>query len=188
MTNLKPLTDAELDELEALCEAATPGPWANKYWLHDPVPGDAPTVDAKIDGRIRTVCNPWRWLIARVRELKVELRNLKTWKSSYLDDIATCIEHAGIEPLEGKALQMLDQIDVIREERDELKAHVAELEKQNMCDACCGTGKSISNIPCMCGGSGLMSDAALSLRDRVIELEAKLEPMSDEDIDRSVES
>lgn len=46
---------------------------------------------------------------------------------------------------------------------------IAELERENMCDACAGTGKPASGEPCMCGGSGKMSDAARYLRERLAD-------------------
>ena len=48
---------------------------------------------------------------------------------------------------------------------------IADLTAKNQCDACAGTGEPISGGKCMCGGSGLMSDAAIYLRSRVTELE-----------------
>lgn len=45
----------------------------------------------------------------------------------------------------------------------------------NVCDACTGTGKPISGKPCMCGGTGKMSDAAVHLRKMLVEAEVELE-------------
>ena len=49
--------------------------------------------------------------------------------------------------------------------------HASQLERElraaceeNRCDACAGTGKPVSGLPCMCAGSGKMSDAARYLR------------------------
>lgn len=41
------------------------------------------------------------------------------------------------------------------------------------CDACGGTGKPVSGLACMCRGSGRMSDAAIYLRERLVEAEMK---------------
>ena len=45
----------------------------------------------------------------------------------------------------------------------------------DQCDVCCGDGRPISGRPCMCGGSGKMSDTAIYLRERLIEVERQLE-------------
>jgi hypothetical protein len=49
-----------------------------------------------------------------------------------------------------------------------------ETPETDLCDACGGTGKPVSGLKCMCGGSGKMSDAARYLRERVVELEREL--------------
>ena len=46
----------------------------------------------------------------------------------------------------------------------EVVAKLAHERAVNHCDACGGTGKPVSGGACMCGGSGRMSDAALTLR------------------------
>lgn len=46
--------------------------------------------------------------------------------------------------------------------------------KRNMCDACAGTGKPVSGLECMCGGTGRMSDAANYLRERLVTVSAEL--------------
>lgn len=43
------------------------------------------------------------------------------------------------------------------------ETEVKGLKAENMCDACCGEGRALSG-PCMCGGTGKMSDAARHLR------------------------
>ncbi len=53
-------------------------------------------------------------------------------------------------------------------ERDRLRA-------ENMCDACAGTGDPGSGKPCMCGGSGRMSDAAAYLRECMIKAQADVD-------------
>lgn len=58
----------------------------------------------------------------------------------------------------------------LREAREEGR----EIERQNnICDACGGTGKPISGLNCMCGGSGRMNDAAIFLRREVREAEQR---------------
>lgn len=41
----------------------------------------------------------------------------------------------------------------------------------HICDACGGTGKPVSGLKCMCGGSGKMIDAFYYLRERIVETE-----------------
>lgn len=55
----------------------------------------------------------------------------------------------------------------------ELERQQTDLHAENMCDACGGNGKSISGIPCMCGGSGKMSDAARWLRRELVETQER---------------
>lgn len=43
----------------------------------------------------------------------------------------------------------------------------------DMCDACGGTGKPISGLPCMCKGTGRMSEAAYTLRGELVRVEAE---------------
>ncbi len=45
----------------------------------------------------------------------------------------------------------------------------AELKRENICDACCGAGLPISNLPCMCEGTGKMSEAAYYLRKQLFK-------------------
>jgi hypothetical protein len=54
-----------------------------------------------------------------------------------------------------------------------LRQEMEELRAQNECDACGGTGKPISGLDCMCGGTGKMSDAARYLREKVVHLESE---------------
>jgi len=55
---------------------------------------------------------------------------------------------------------------------EKLRAEIEAARSENTCDACAGTGKPISGKPCMCGGSGKMSDAAKYLRKEVFRLSA----------------
>jgi hypothetical protein len=49
-------------------------------------------------------------------------------------------------------------------ERDAAREALAKAERDNMCDACAGTGKPESGLHCQCLGSGKMSVAAETLR------------------------
>lgn len=55
-----------------------------------------------------------------------------------------------------------------------LKARVAELEAENVCDSCLGAGKSLTGGPCMCDGTGLLTRGVTHLRERIFDLEAKV--------------
>ncbi len=58
-----------------------------------------------------------------------------------------------------------------------LTAALAEQTAENHCDACVGTGKPISGLPCMCGGTGRMSDAARYLREQLAERDTSIESL-----------
>ena len=58
--------------------------------------------------------------------------------------------------------------EVAREELVKVKA-------ANICDSCAGAGQPISGKPCMCRGTGLMSVAALYLREEMVRAQIKLE-------------
>jgi hypothetical protein len=45
---------------------------------------------------------------------------------------------------------------------------IAGLKAENVCDACVGSGSPVSGLPCMCGGTGKMSRAAVNLREQLI--------------------
>jgi len=57
-------------------------------------------------------------------------------------------------------------------ENEKLRADLKAARAENICDVCAGTGKPISKKPCMCGGSGKMSDAAKYLREELFKLSA----------------
>lgn len=70
---------------------------------------------------------------------------------------------------------LLASRDDERGARVDLEAQLAASEAGNRCDACGGDGKPESGLPCMCNGSGRMSDAALTLRELLAVSEAKAE-------------
>lgn len=56
-------------------------------------------------------------------------------------------------------------------------AHNAALDaerQRDMCDACDGTGNTVSGKPCMCNGTGRMADAAMTLRKELFDTETQL--------------
>lgn len=64
------------------------------------------------------------------------------------------------------ALALDDALLIARKERDEAR-------RENICDACAGTGSPVSKLPCMCGGTGKMSRAAIYLREEMNKLRAQ---------------
>lgn len=65
-----------------------------------------------------------------------------------------------------------DESSDIRRVLRQASTLIAELRAaraENMCDACGGNGVPVSLAPCMCGGTGKMSDAARILRRDLID-------------------
>jgi len=52
---------------------------------------------------------------------------------------------------------------------------ITDLHAQNMCDVCAGNGTPISDAPCICGGSGKMSDAAYNMRHSIYDQNQEIE-------------
>jgi hypothetical protein len=59
---------------------------------------------------------------------------------------------------------MTDAVD----EATRLRGALAEALRENCCDSCVGTGLPTNGSPCMCGGTGKMSDAAQYLRVQLV--------------------
>jgi hypothetical protein len=59
----------------------------------------------------------------------------------------------------------------------EQAARIAQLEAENLCAVCAGTGKPVSGLPCICGGTGKACDEAQHLRERVFDLGARIEKL-----------
>lgn len=100
-----------------------------------------------------------------------------TKKRPDIEGLLEMAEVAAIGPtkeLQGHAWLAQNEVYVVArlEAVPKLCRYVQELEHSNQCDACAGTGKPVSGIPCMCGGTGKMSDAAVYLRERLSSLEA----------------
>lgn len=57
----------------------------------------------------------------------------------------------------------------------DLEEQVEQLKRENMCDVCTGSGVPVSGPPCMCGGTGKMSDAVDHIRRMFVESELKNE-------------
>lgn len=81
-------------------------------------------------------------------------------------------------------LTLLGPYDDLLEDARASRAEVERLQQENMCDACAGTGKPTSERPCMCGGTGKMSDAACYLREQFVA--ARIEVNQTRDIYRRI--
>jgi hypothetical protein len=66
-------------------------------------------------------------------------------------------------------------VGFLEEELKKAQDEVARLRGENTCDACCGNGKPISGLPCMCGGSGKKSDAVDVLREELFTTHKRLD-------------
>lgn len=73
----------------------------------------------------------------------------------------------------GEPDRIADQLEEAADTIMAIQAGCEKAEQENTCDACAGTGKPASNIPCMCKGTGKMSVAALTLREELTAAEAK---------------
>lgn len=51
--------------------------------------------------------------------------------------------------------------------------------EEDTCDACGGTGKPVSGLPCICGGTGRGQDEKIGLRRKVFELEREIQELKD---------
>lgn len=56
-----------------------------------------------------------------------------------------------------------------------LQMEVERLKADGACDACAGTGRPVSELPCMCGGTGRAADAVTHLRGRLSGTRAEIE-------------
>lgn len=57
----------------------------------------------------------------------------------------------------------------MRERAEAAEQEVERLRLENQCNACAGTGFPTSGLPCMCGGTGKMSDAAVHLQQTLLD-------------------
>jgi lipopolysaccharide biosynthesis regulator YciM len=58
---------------------------------------------------------------------------------------------------------------------DDLVAVIRGQEAENRCDACRGSGTPVSGRPCMCRGTGKMSEAAIYLREELNKRDRELD-------------
>jgi len=78
-----------------------------------------------------------------------------------------------------------NRVSELEDETIDLEDKLADLQLENQCDVCCGTGETISGV-CMCGGTGKMSAAVIYLRKKLVEAEdAKLKHNRDRDVERA---
>ena len=57
-------------------------------------------------------------------------------------------------------------------------AEAIRQQQADVCDACGGTGTPTSGLPCMCKGTGKMSEAARTLREQLFDVRAEAERSS----------
>lgn len=101
----------------------------------------------------------------------VEALEYLQYSASNIDDEYSCPECGALRNKPHKDFCDVGKaIPLARSMSDEL----AQAQRENMCDACAGTGKPISGLSCQCGGSGKMSDAAVYLRDELIKAQEQL--------------
>lgn len=55
-----------------------------------------------------------------------------------------------------------------------VKEEIESLQSQLLCDACAGTGKPVSGLPCICGGSGSGADEKAGLRKELFKVQSQL--------------
>lgn len=70
---------------------------------------------------------------------------------------------------------MFDSHAVLIEESMKLRKQIEQLQIENTCDICCGDGEPVSGKPCLCKGTGKMSEVAHSLRHLLYDTNKKLE-------------
>lgn len=106
---------------------------------------------------------------SKLREQETEIQRLK----DELSDLTTRHENfkANEARMRGHYLLKLEVAE----------AQIVDLHAENMCDACGGNGTPTSGLPCMCNGTGRMSDAARNLRLELLkaDTEARMQRISD---------
>jgi hypothetical protein len=138
------LDDATLEDIEDKARAATPGPWMIN-------PDDRPN---------------------------------RVWVSDNGSPYCTVADTAPGGARDAAHIARADPptvlalVAALRAARKQIAAHAAQLaakdeeiaglKAENVCDACVGSGSPVSGLPCMCGGTGKMSRAAVNLREQLI--------------------
>jgi len=78
--------------------------------------------------------------------------------------------------------ERLDDLEGITAKTAEEKELIAEIRaawSENTCDACGGEGIPLSKLPCMCKGTGKMSEAIYTLRPDYFTLRARVEKLEE---------
>lgn len=107
-----------------------------------------------------------------IARLVAENERLTAEVAEYLE-INKCLRDSIIEWENREAVVCPEDVS-FEEVIARLNAENERLTAEDMCDACAGTGKPASGVPCMCGGTGKMSDAARWLRGENAKAMAKL--------------
>lgn len=81
-----------------------------------------------------------------------------------------------LDELRTKKRELEAERDRLLDEKHEALEQLRRAKGENQCDACLG-GNPISGKPCMCRGTGKMSEAALYLREQLVKTEARLDEL-----------
>ncbi len=71
------------------------------------------------------------------------------------------------------------QRDALRDALRDVVVSCEALKADNVCDACAGAGEPFPGKPCMCRGSGKMSNAAVYLREQLVAVTASRDAMAE---------
>lgn len=77
-------------------------------------------------------------------------------------------------------LELKKRVLALIEEHERIQKDLEQALSENVCDVCFGTGIPESGHPCMCGGSGKMSEAALYLRESLVVANREISKLTDE--------
>lgn len=83
-------------------------------------------------------------------------------------DAAIAERDEAIRARDNERKDLYGRLDKARARIAELEAERDRLAAENICDACAGSGEPVSGKPCMCGGTGRMSAAAIYLREQLV--------------------
>ena len=95
------------------------------------------------------------------------------------DERATLASHAAAEDREGvealyRGTSNRAAAELLLTRLASLRAALAQRSKPDLCGVCAGTGKPVSGLPCICGGSGTAIAEMLGLREELYDTRAAL--------------